>query len=102
MAAADVGDTGSGLEPGLDAFEGGNPVGCEIRKIAGPEEALAASEQALLVLVPAEAFAGAEYLGELFLVLHARGDHVIEAGQVNRAVVLSQGERLLRGHVVGS
>ena len=44
----------------------------EVREVAGSEEALGAREQVVMVLVPAEALARAEALGDVRLVLDDR------------------------------
>jgi hypothetical protein len=67
VAAADVGDFGAGGQFGLDAVEGGQPAGDQIGGVPGPEEALAAREHLVVVLVPADARTGAERLDDLLL-----------------------------------
>ena len=69
MAAADVGDLGAALELLDHAVERRQPLGDQMRAVAGTEEALDAAEQAVAVLAPVQALAGLERLGELRLVV---------------------------------
>ncbi len=62
MAAADVGDARAGAQLRLDAVERRDPRVDEVGDVAGAEEALGALEQRVVVLVPADAGAGAERL----------------------------------------
>jgi len=68
MTTADVGNLGSSLQLGFDTIECRNPARGQIGVVAGPEEALRAREQALRMLVPADALAGTKSLGDLRLV----------------------------------
>src|SRR5207237_990386 len=80
VPAADVGDHGSRLELGLDAFERRDPRAHQVRVVAGAEEALGALEEVGLVLVPADAFTGAEALHDLRRAPYG-GDHRLEAAE---------------------
>ena len=55
MAAADVGDARAALELRDDAVERRQPAADQVGVVAGPEEALAALEDVVDVLVPADA-----------------------------------------------
>ena len=90
MAAADVRDFGAALELLLHPLEGRDPLLDEEGGIAAAEEPLDAAEQALMVLVPADAVAGAEGRGDLRLVEIGRGDHVEGAGDVDRAGLVAR------------
>ena len=100
MAAADVGDLRAAFELLLDAVERRDPLGHEVRPVAGPEEALGAPEQAMVVLVPAHALAAAERLEDPIFVGVQRGDRVVDAEDVERAVLVRQRERVLVGQRV--
>ena len=76
--AADVGDARAAAELLLHAVERRNPVGDEVRVVAGPEEALDADEEVGVVLVPADAAAAREALGHLAVGPH-RGGHAWNA-----------------------
>jgi len=55
VAAADVGHLGAPFELLQDAFERREPGGDEVGVVAGPEETLAAGEDVVAVLMPADA-----------------------------------------------
>ena len=63
MAAADVGHLRAALEARLHALQCRDPLGDQVRGVAGAEEALGAAEQRRVVLVPADAQAGAQRAG---------------------------------------
>ena len=63
MTAADVGHLGAALELADHAVERRQPLGHQMRLVAGAEEALDAAEQAVAVIAPADALAGLEGLG---------------------------------------
>ena len=67
----------------------------QVREVAGAEEALGALEQVVVVLVPAEALAGAEALGDVRLVLDDRREQLERARDERRAVVVGERQRLL-------
>jgi hypothetical protein len=67
VAAPDVGDLRARAELSLGTFEGRQPARHEVRRVSRPEEAFAAGEHSLVVLVPADAGSGAERLGDLLL-----------------------------------
>src|SRR3546814_19752173 len=68
VAAADVGDFRPRLEPLDDAVQGRQPFLDQKRAVTGAEELLDAAEQACRMLVPADALARPERLGDLRLV----------------------------------
>ena len=80
-AAADVGHARARAQLVLDAVERRDPRLHEVRAVARAEEALAALEQVVRVLVPADAGAAAERLGDLRLVAHGGGHQLEGAGQ---------------------
>ena len=65
MAAADVGDLGAALELRPRRRQRRDPLGHEVRLVAGAEEPLGAAEQAVVVLVPAHPLAAPERLRDL-------------------------------------
>jgi hypothetical protein len=60
VAAADVGDADAGMQPRLEPIDRGDPGRREVGRVARPEEPLGSDEQVVMVLVPADAFAGRE------------------------------------------
>jgi hypothetical protein len=64
VPAADVGDPAAGGEPAGHAGQGRDPLGGEAGGVAGAEEPLGALEDRGVLLVPGDAGAGAEGLGE--------------------------------------
>ena len=96
MTAADVGDPRARMQLRLDALERRDPGAHQVRVVARPEEPLGALEQAVMVLVPADALAAAERLADLRPVVHGRRDELEGSGERRRAVVLRQHERVLR------
>ena len=96
VSAADVGDARTGQQLLLDTLERGQPRRHEVRDVAGPEEQLGSAEQVAVVLVPPEAFARPEALGDLGLVAHARRGDVEGAGKERRALGIGEAGRLLR------
>ena len=102
VAAADVGDARARQQLRLDAVERRDPRLHEVRAVAGPEEPLAAFEQRVVVLVPADAGPAAERLGDLRLVAHG-GRHQLEgAGEERRAVLVGERDRVLGGQRVAA
>ena len=96
MSAADVGDPSPGLELGDDAVERGQPGVDEVRDVAGLEEPFGPDEQAGVVLVPAEAVAGAEPVGDGVDVPEGADGDLHARGEVGRAVRVGEGRGLLR------
>ena len=64
MSAADVGDPAAGGEPVGHSGQGRDPLGGEAGGVAGAKEPLGALEDSRVLLVPGDAGAGAERLGE--------------------------------------
>ena len=95
MAAADVGHARARLELLDDAVERRQPRLDQVGEVAGAEEALGALEQVVVVLVPAEALAAAEALGDVRLVLDDRREQLEGAGDEDGAVVMRERQRLL-------
>ena len=86
MAAADVGDARAALELLDDAVERRQPRADQVGVVAGPEEPLAAVVDVVVVLVPADAGAAADGLGDARRVEHRAERDLEEAGQVGGAV----------------
>ena len=99
VAAADIGHRRAPLELGDHAVERRQPLADQMRVVAGPEEPLGAAEQAGMMLVPADALAGAEGLGDLGLVVEHRGDDLVGAGQEGRPALIGEHGGLFGGHV---
>ena len=85
----------------LDAVERRDPGRDEVGDVAGPEELLAADEDVVVLLVPADAGAGAERLGDPRLGLQRAERQHERAGHVDGAVRVGQREGLLLGQRVG-
>jgi hypothetical protein len=68
VTTSDISHLGAGFELLFCALKLRNPVRNEISVIARPEEALRAREQALRVLVPANAFPRTKRFGDLGFV----------------------------------
>ena len=86
MAAAHVGHGRAALELLDDAVERGQPVADQVGVVARPEEALAAVEHVVVVLVPADARRRSWPLGDARRVVHRAQRDLEEAGQVGGAV----------------
>ena len=97
VSAPDVGDPSPRQQLLLDALERGQPRRDEVGDVAGPEEQLGAAEEVAVVLLPPEALAGAEALGDLGFVAHARRGDVERARKKRRALRVGQAGGLLRG-----
>ena len=69
----------------------------QARVVVGPEEPLAALEDVVVVLVPAEALAAAEALLDLRDRVERSERQLERAGEVGDAVRIGQRERLLGG-----
>jgi len=95
VSATKVGDSRAGPELLLDGVERGDPLGHEVGSVAGTEELLGAREELGIVLVPAEALAGPDALGDPAAVLVDRADDVIAAEHVHGAVLVGDCDRLL-------
>ncbi len=95
MAAADVGDGRAALQLVDDPVERRQPIGDEVRVIAGAEEALAPDVDVGVVLVPAVAGPAPRGLQDLRGVVHRPERDLEEAGQERRAVLVGQRHRLL-------
>ena len=102
VAAADVGDAGAALEPLDDAVERGQPGRDQVGVVAGPEEALAAVVDVVVVLVPADAGAAARGIGDARRVQHAAERDLEEPGQVGRAVGVGERDGLLGRQAVAA
>ena len=108
VTATDVGDAPTCLELGDDAVERRHPGRDELADVGGPEEALGAHEQVVVVLVPSDSFAGSEAGGQRVLVLVDRRGDGHATRQERRARLVGQAcrlrfveeERALRGVVV--
>ena len=95
MAAADVGDPRAPLELCDDAVERGQPRVDEVGVVAGAEEPLAAVVDVLVVLVPADARAGAGGVGDLRRVQDGAERVLKQPRQIRRAVLVAERDRLL-------
>src|SRR5271154_2802192 len=100
MAAADIGDLGTAFELLLHSIQSRNPLGDQVGAVAGPEESLGPAEQAVIVLVPTHALAAAKGVDNLILVGVQGRDRVVDAEDVEGAVLIGQRERLLIGQGV--
>ena len=102
VPAADVGNERSGLQPGDDAVEGRQPLGHEVGAVVDGERSLGAMPEAVVVLVPADALAADEPLGQPL----ADGDGGVRALEVgdhgHRARVVGEHERVLGRQDVAS
>ncbi len=99
--AAEVGDLGPGRQLVRDPVERRDPGRHQVGDVARAEELLAADEDVLVVLVPAQPGAGAEPLGDLRLGLQRAQRQHERARRVDRAVRVGQHEGLLLGHRKG-
>ena len=72
----------------------GIQLGNEVGIVAGPEEALGAREQALRMLVPADALAGSKRLGDLRLVEIDRLRDIECAGEKRRRTLFRERHHL--------
>ena len=100
MAAAEVGDPRAPLEPGGHPVQGGDPLGQQVHEVARAEEALAAGEDVLVVLVPAVAGARAEGVLDLGERLERTEGELERTGEEDRSGRVGERERLLGGHRV--
>src|ERR1700756_4147272 len=76
------------------------PRAHQLRAIAGAEEALGAAEQAMVMGVPAQAFAGAEGFDDLVFIEPERGRDLESRRHENRALVEREHHRLRRRQCV--
>jgi hypothetical protein len=95
MPAPDIRHHGPGLELGDEALEGGQPLGHQMRPIAGPEEALGAPEHTRMVLSPCEGAIAAHGGDQLVLVEEERRQHHGAAGDEDGRILDRQGQGLL-------
>jgi len=100
VPAADVGDPAARPQALVDAVEGGDPFGDEVRLVAAAEEALAAAVDDRVLLVPAVAVAAEEALADVLAGAHEPDRHLERAGQEDRAGVVGERHHLLRAHRV--
>ena len=100
VAAADVGDLRAAFELLLHSVQRRNPLADQVGAVAGPEEPLGPAEQPVIVLVPAHALAAAKGLENLIFVGVQGRDRVVDAEDVERAVLIGQRERVLIGQRV--
>jgi hypothetical protein len=96
VTAADVGDARARLELLDDAVERGQPRRDEVARVARAEEPLRALEQAVVVLVPSDAGAAAERLGDLGLVVDDGGDELEEPREVDGAARGCEADIMIR------
>ena len=101
MAAADVGDEPAGLELGDHAVERGQPLGHQARLVAHGEPAVRAVPQAVVVLVPADALAADEALGEPLAHRHGGVGRLEDGGHGELGRVVGEHERVLGRQPVG-
>src|SRR5580704_11631273 len=95
MPATDVRNSGAIPQSFLHALERRNPFGNQMRRIAGPEETLGSLKQITIMFMPAYARASFESGLNSWLIHHYRGDDLISSRNKDRAVLDSQGHRLL-------
>jgi hypothetical protein len=100
--ASDVGDADALAQLRVDPVEGRNPVLDEVREVARPEEARDAVEELVVVLVPADAFACAERVGELGEDAARRDRRLEGADDERRAVGVREHQRLLGRELVAA
>ena len=96
VSAGDVGDPGAALHALDDAVKCRQPLAHQMRAVAGAEEALGAAEHAMVVRVPAQAFAGAEGFDDLVFIEPERGRDLEGRRHENGALVKRQDHRLRR------
>ena len=97
MPAAHIRHRGPGLELGDDALEGGQPLGHQMRPIAGPEEALGAPKHRRMVLAPREGAIAAHGGDQLVLVEEEARQHHGAARDEDRRILDRQRQGLLGG-----
>jgi hypothetical protein len=95
VAAADVGDAGAAFELLDDAGERRQPFRHEVHAVVGAKGALRAAEEAVVVLVPADAFASAEALGDARPAVHHGGRGLEDPGHRHGARFVGEDERVL-------
>ena len=96
MSAANVGDPGAALQALDDAVKRRQPLAHQMRAIAGAEEALGAAEHAMVMRVPAQAFARAKGFDDLVFIEPERGRDLESRRHENGALVERQDHRLRR------
>src|ERR1035437_4513303 len=97
MPATNVGNGGAFFQLFLHTIERGNPIIHEIRCVVRAKETLRAFEKGRMMLVPANAAARAEGLGDLVLIFEYRRDNLERTRNISRAIFLRECKRLLRG-----
>ena len=95
MAAADVRHAGAALELLHHAVERGEPLGDEAGAVVGGERSLHAVEQVVGVLVPADAAAVDEAVGEAVAAVGGRRGGQEHAGEGERARLVGEHEGVL-------
>ena len=95
MSAADVGDPDAGFEFLDDAVERRQPVRDQRSVVTGSEEAFAALEHVVVVLMPADAVTASRHLRDSWRVDDRAQRDLEEAGQIGRALIVGQRRRLL-------
>ncbi len=101
MSAADVRDPGAALQALDDAIKRRQPRAHQMRTIAGAEEALGAAEHAMVMRVPAQAFARPEGFDDLVFIKPERGRDLESRRHENGALVECEDHRLHRRQGVG-
>ena len=96
MSAANVGHRRTALELRRHAVERRQPFGDKVVTIAGPEEPFGATEQAAMVLMPADTTPGAERLLDARRCPERRLGNLEEACQKRRTALLGENYRLFR------
>ncbi len=79
-----------------DAIQGRKPLAHQMMPVAGTEKSLRGAEQAAVLLVPADAMAGAECGQYLIFGAECRGGNVEEAGEERWTVLVGEHNRLFR------
>ncbi len=79
----------------LDAIQRRNPTTHQVGGVIGTEEALGADEQIGIVLMPADALAGAEGFRHFRFIAQQRHEELKHARKLRRAVFHGKRERLL-------
>src|SRR5690606_33010938 len=101
VATTYVGDPAPPLQALDDTVESGQPRRYEVCPVRRPEEGRAAAGQALVVIAPGDAFAGAKGAQHLVFVEPDRGRNVPGRRDENRAVLAGEDHGLLGRQLVG-
>ena len=101
VPASDIGHAGPALQLGHDAIESWEPGLNQVHQVGGLKKALSSGEQARVMLVPTDAFAGPEgFLDPRFV--HDKGLHDLESRrQKRRAALVGEEFRVLVGERKG-